>query len=371
MPDDRRLSTLVRRGEPTSSDRCGHSPTDLAAFHAGADRGPAADRQAGVDATRARWAANTAVLTDAGRRRVRRPHGRPGARRWPAATSTAGRRCSTQRIARGRACDGHGDLLADDIFCLDDGPRGPRLPRVRRRSPPRRRAGRRRLPGHGPRATSAAPTWPARSSPRTREHAADTWPASLAHHHIAYRAQVRAKVTAIRAGPGRRGGGRARPDGCSTWPSPTSRPAGSGSSWSADCPARASRRSGAASPSSSPTTVLRSDVVRKELVGLPANRPAPAAVGEGIYDEPSRRRTYETMLQRAGVALAHGESVVLDASWTDPAWRAAARRLADAASCRPRRAPLRGPRQGDLRAHVRSGRARKIPPMPHPKWPRR
>ena len=42
-------------------------------------------------------------------------------------------------------------------------------------------------------------------------------------------------------------------------------------------------------------------------------------------------RTYETMLQRTSVALAHGESVVLDASWTDPVWRAAARRLADAA----------------------------------------
>ena len=28
-----------------------------------------------------------------------------------------------QRIAGGHARDGHGDLLADDIFCLDDGPR--------------------------------------------------------------------------------------------------------------------------------------------------------------------------------------------------------------------------------------------------------
>ena len=81
-----------------------------------------------------------------------------------------------------------------------------------------------------------------------------------------------------------------------------------------------------------PTTVLRSDVIRKELVGLPANRAAPAAVGEGIYDEAMTTRTYETMLARTSIALAHGESVVLDASWTDPSWRAAARRLADAAS---------------------------------------
>lgn len=27
-----------------------------------------------------------------------------------------------QRVAGGRACDGHGDLLAEDIFLLDDGP---------------------------------------------------------------------------------------------------------------------------------------------------------------------------------------------------------------------------------------------------------
>jgi len=32
----------------------------------------------------------------------------------------AGRR---RRIRDGRIIDGHGDVLADDIFCLDDGPR--------------------------------------------------------------------------------------------------------------------------------------------------------------------------------------------------------------------------------------------------------
>ena len=38
------------------------------------------------------------------------------------ATWTAARLLD-ERIARGRIVDGHGDLLADDIFCLDDGPR--------------------------------------------------------------------------------------------------------------------------------------------------------------------------------------------------------------------------------------------------------
>ena len=35
-----------------------------------------------------------------------------------------------------------------------------------------------------------------------RELLGDDWPASLAHHHIAYRAQVRAKVACIRAAQG-------------------------------------------------------------------------------------------------------------------------------------------------------------------------
>ena len=35
----------------------------------------------------------------------------------------AGPSCSTKRIRSGCVLDGHGDLLADDIYCLDDGPR--------------------------------------------------------------------------------------------------------------------------------------------------------------------------------------------------------------------------------------------------------
>ena len=35
-----------------------------------------------------------------------------------------------------------------------------------------------------------------------REFTADTWPRSLAHHYIAYRAQVRAKVASLRAQQG-------------------------------------------------------------------------------------------------------------------------------------------------------------------------
>jgi predicted kinase len=75
-------------------------------------------------------------------------------------------------------------------------------------------------------------------------------------------------------------------------------------------------------------TVLRSDELRKELAGLPADRPAPAPYGEGLYRPESTGATYAEMLARAGTALALGESVVLDASWVGERRRAEARALA-------------------------------------------
>ncbi len=41
----------------------------------------------------------------------------------PPATNAGRQPLFEQRVAAGRACDGHCDLLADDIFCLEDGPR--------------------------------------------------------------------------------------------------------------------------------------------------------------------------------------------------------------------------------------------------------
>ena len=76
--------------------------------------------------------------------------------------------------------------------------------------------------------------------------------------------------------------------------------------------------------------VLRSDVVRKELAGLDPYEHAPAALGEGLYAREATARTYEELLRRARVALERGESVVLDASWSDARWRADAAHVATA-----------------------------------------
>ncbi|HYN56310.1 MAG TPA: AAA family ATPase, partial [Motilibacterales bacterium] len=76
--------------------------------------------------------------------------------------------------------------------------------------------------------------------------------------------------------------------------------------------------------------ILRSDEVRKELAGLSSLDPAGAAPFEGIYTPEVTAGVYGGLLHRAELALASGESVVLDATWLDPEQREAARATARA-----------------------------------------
>lgn len=330
MPADRRLAALVRAGEDVDA-HLWHLAHLLAAFHARAERSAAADAAAGRDALAARWRANTEeMLALSGScldpdevRAVQR-----AAERY-----LAGRRALfDDRVADGRACDGHGDLLAEDIFCLDDGPQvldciefatdlrlGDTLADVAFLAMDLERLGR--------------PDLAARFLSAYREHAADTWPESLAHHHVAYRAQVRAKVAAIRAAQGggdvaARAGAEARDllalarrhlDAGTVRLIVVGGLPGTGKSTLA---AGLGEALGA--------TVLRSDAVRKELAGIPADRPAGARFGEGIYTADATARTYEELGRRARVALERGETVVLDASFTAECRRDVARQVARA-----------------------------------------
>ncbi len=321
LPASGRLSTRVRAGADVDGQlwKLAH---DLAAFHAAARHGPDVVRQATVEATRARWSANTAALTDQvgvvfDDLTVGRVHGM-------ACRYLDGRGALfEERIARGRACDGHGDLLADDIFCLDDGPRvldciefddalrfGDALADVAFLAMDLDDLGR--------------PDLASRFLQAYGEHAADSWPDSLAHHHIAYRAQVRAKVNAIRAGQG----DDAAADHARRLLALAERHLEAGRVrlvLIGGLPATGKTTLAQAVADRMPATVLRSDVTRKELAGHPAGIHVPAAFGEGLYDRANTARTYETLLSRAEVALHHGETVLLDASWTDPRWRADAR----------------------------------------------
>jgi uncharacterized protein len=81
---------------------------------------------------------------------------------------------------------------------------------------------------------------------------------------------------------------------------------------------------------------LSSDLVRKELAGVPPTAHQPDQFGHGLYAAASTRRTYATLRRRAARWLRRGRSVVLDATFGNPAERSTlvgfARRL---------RAPLR------------------------------
>ena len=70
--------------------------------------------------------------------------------------------------------------------------------------------------------------------------------------------------------------------------------------------------------------MLRSDEVRKDIAGLGHTAPAPAAPGEGLYRPELTDATYTALLERARTALELGESVILDASWSDRRHRTAA-----------------------------------------------
>lgn len=75
--------------------------------------------------------------------------------------------------------------------------------------------------------------------------------------------------------------------------------------------------------------LIRSDVVRKELAGLPVDEPARTDVKEGIYTPEWTDRTYAECLRRAETSLFEGERVVVDANFGAAARRAAFVEAAD------------------------------------------
>jgi aminoglycoside phosphotransferase family enzyme/predicted kinase len=68
--------------------------------------------------------------------------------------------------------------------------------------------------------------------------------------------------------------------------------------------------------------VIRSDVVRKELAGIPTMQRADAATGKDIYTTDWTRRTYAECLDQAERALFAGERIIVDASFADDHHRA-------------------------------------------------
>ncbi|MDZ7732640.1 MAG: AAA family ATPase [Acidimicrobiia bacterium] len=331
MPADRRLSTLVVDGDPRGAEWIHGLARLLADFHARAERSPVIDRSASADAVRRNWDDNLAAMVpfegagldeDLSRRVATLVH-RYLDGRGP---------LFEQRIATGQVCDGHGDLQAADIFCLEDGPRvldciefsdelrhGDVMADLGFLAMDLERLG--------------APELADQLVEEYDEFAAEVCPSSLLHHYVAYRAHVRCKVNCLRSSQmestARDEVLRAASDLLELAAAHLERARvrlvlvgglpGTGKTTVAEGLAE---RSG--------WTVLRSDVIRKELAGLPPDAPADAAYGEGIYGPETTDRVYQELRDRARVALGLGESVILDASWSNEGERVRARELAEA-----------------------------------------
>lgn len=320
MPEDRRLSRCIERGEQVD-DALRYIARAVTALHLRTPPDPVHDRRATLTAVWERWTAGfdqlrsleldeptAAAMTEMERLVDRYLAGRSA--------------LFDQRIAEGWIRDGHGDLQAEDVFLLDDGPRildciefgdeyrwGDVLADVAFLAMDLERLGR--------------PDLADDFLLLHRELSGDRWPATLADHDVAYRAHVRAKVGVVRAVQ------RAEPSGAGVQPYVdlaldhlrraqvqvvlVGGTPGTGKSTLAEA---LGDRLGA--------VVLRTDEVRQRCdLGTGLDRYSPEAV----------TATYLETLLEARRLVGLGEHVILDATWGSALHRSLARAMASDTSC--------------------------------------
>ena len=328
--DNDRLASIVKRGHPTGTvhgvlDRIANV---LASFHQRAERSPIINAQGELSAIDGRWQENLAELD---RYRDKAISGVAGeSLSWIqhlANEFISGRApLFTKRIDERCIVDGHADLLADDIFCVDGEPAlldclefDDELRYVDSIDDAAFLAmdleflGRKDLGDYFLRQYVA--------------HAADTAPPSLRDFYIAYRAVVRAKVDCVRLAQGR---SESEADAVSHLAialqhveSSAIRLAivggnpGTGKSTLAHALAE---KVGA--------LVISTDDVRRELRETGVVGGDPGTLDAGLYSPDNVRAVYEATLRGARVLLGNGQSVILDGTWLDPKIRACAYRLA-------------------------------------------
>ncbi|GAB3244369.1 bifunctional aminoglycoside phosphotransferase/ATP-binding protein [Nocardioides dilutus] len=307
LPAARRLASLVRRGVDVD-EHLGRLARQLAIFHTHAARSPEIGAEGTCDAIRQRWTDSFDQVRGSGS--MLDPDVVDEIERLTLQFLDGRSRLFEARVAAGRVVDGHGDLLAEDIFCLDDGPRvldclefDDRLRHLDQLDDVCCLAMDLERLGASSAAASFIETY--------LELTGDTAPPALLHHFIAYRAFVRAKVGCLPGAAGAIADAALHARLCLDH-----------LRWGA---VRLVVVGGA--PGCGKTTLaagvadrlgfvtINSDRVRKELAGVDPERSASDAFGAGLYTPEWSRRTYDEMLRRAGLLLSMGESVVLDATW--------------------------------------------------------
>ncbi len=236
----------------------------------------------------------------------------------------------THRVDTGCIVDGHGDLIADDVFCLRDGPRAldclefdDRLRYVDRLDDAAFLAMDLERLGAADLGAQFVAWYVG--------FAGDVAPPSLLHHYIAYRAFVRAKVACLQ-----------HDQGDDTADESARRLVSIAHRHLTEASVTLTLVGGA--PGTGKSTLsgaladrfamvsLSTDRIRKELAGLDPLAPAPSTYREGLYTPERTRATYDEVLRRAERLLGRGESVVLDATWSDPGLRSRARAVAASTS---------------------------------------
>lgn len=328
--DEDRLASLVARG-PDEAVRgvLDAVAATLAGFHALAERGPLIDAQGDAGAIGRRWAENLTELDRyAGVPVPGVAAGEVARLRHLAEEFVAGRGpLFAGRVAAGRIVDGHGDLLADDIFyaggrpalldCLefDD-----ELRYVDRIDDAAFLAMDLEFLGRGDLGDYFLDRYAA--------HAADTAPAALRDFYVAYRAVVRAKVECLRFTQGKPGAaddaarhldvaGRHLRSGTVRLALVGGNP-GTGKSTLAQ---GLSEAFGA--------QVISTDDVRRQLREADVIAGDSGVLDTGLYSPDNVATVYNVVLRRARESLDNGRSVILDGTWRDPRMRAHAYRLAD------------------------------------------
>jgi len=325
--DDDRLASMVTRGQPGVEGLLDAIAGVLARFHARAERSRLIDEQGKVGAVDQRWRENLSELH-------RYAAGISGVSdelieriEHLATEFTSGRELLfTRRIDEGCIVDGHGDLLADDIFCVDGEPAlldclefDDKLRYVDRIDDAAFLAMDLEFLGHKDLGDYFLERYAALS--------ADSAPPSLRDFYIAYRAVVRAKVDCVRWSQGKP---EAAMDATRHLAIATQHLqsgairlalVGGNPGTGKSTVARAlAERVGA--------QVISTDDVRRELRESGAITGDPGVLDAGLYSPENITTVYEVALRRARLCLGNGQSVIVDGTWRDPQIRAHAHRLA-------------------------------------------